>query len=587
MKRKPVRFLSIALAASMLATAATGCSSKKPSSSSSSAISSSGSSAADQKVTLKWWHPYDSAAGGVNGIHDDSIMNQIKKDTGVTIDFVFDLTQDKYNACLAAGDLPDIITAHNTDINTLIDGKDVVDMKPYLAQYGKDITAETPEKIQYAEKFMSENQNKLYFLPTWDTDIDQKANKTFADGSGIGFYLRWDLYEKVGMPSLGKTLFDTIPVLKKMQDAYPKTADGKKVYALAPWFGDWDLWNFTIFTQRYLNVDAEHDKFIDIQIKDNGYMKSQINDTSSSLWLGAEYYNKAFQAGIIDPDSFTENYDSYLTKMKAGRILCTPVSWATSNADVTKAGHPEQGFMAAQMPSDVTSENVFSYPYGDRWSHAISRTCKYPEKAMQFINYISSAQGMRLFVNGVKGVDWEVGSDGLPHWTEEAKAFRSGTSASTDTSATNKKGFNLYTQLYGRSDQVWDPVYKCPINFSYNDDLSKQTSTSVLYQNYSKDYGVSYPDQVFEKTLPKSYVNGGFLNLAKTTPSDIKQIDDDMLNYLKSALVQAVMCKTDAAFQAAQAKIIADCKAMGSEKAFEWHEQNYEAARENVANALK
>lgn len=537
-----------------------------------------------EQVTLTWWHPADSSGGGVNGIHDDPIIKEIAKQTGVTIDFINDVTPEKYNAMLAAGDLPDIMTIWNKDRANLIDGKNVIDMEPLLKEHGKSLQTETPEKLEFSKTFMSGGQNKLFFVPTWNTDINPTPIKTFSKGTGIGLYTRWDYYKEIGYPEIKNDIFDMIPILKQMQDKHPKNADGKKVYGTSPWFGDWDLWDYTVLTEGMMNVDAECEKFIDIEQKDNGYMKSQIGDTTSTLWTGAKFYNKAYQAGILDPDSLTQKFDATMEKLNAGRILFGVTSWAIvpANAFYTKNGHPEQGFMALKLPSSIPKVAVgFGLPYGDRWSYAISSKCKSPEKAMDFINYVCSSDGMRTFENGVEGVDWTVGSDNIPRWTAETKKLM----ASGSKEELTAKGFGIYTQMYGESEEIKDVKYNCSINFKNNEDLSTQTASSPLFQDYSTHYGVEYPDQIFEKTLnQKKDANGAFYAMADVTPSEIKQIDDSLLNYLKSGMAKSVLAKTDAEFEAIQKKVIEDCKNIGYEKAYQWHKDNYEKAR-NKLNA--
>jgi putative aldouronate transport system substrate-binding protein len=530
-----------------------------------------------EPVTLKFWTADGSK--GTSGVQDNTIMKELANRTGITIDFEFNVTMEKYNAMLASGDLPDVLTTKNSELKPLIDGGNVIDMEPLLKDHGQDIMTETPNKVAFSKEFFSEGQNKLYFLPTWDLGEDFKPVKSFNNATGIGMFIRWDYYKEIGYPELKDDITEIIPILKQMQEKHPKTEEGKKVYGLSPWLADWDLWNFTVLYQGYDNVDAEREKFIDIGVKD-GTFKSQIGDTTSTMWKGAKFFNKAYQAGVLDPDSVMQKYDQTVEKQNGGRVLANFVSWSVggANGNFAKLGHPEQGFMGVKMPASVTQMSNFSIlPYGDRWSHAITTKCKTPERAMDLLNFVHSSEGMRLLLNGIEGTHWKVDSDGKPRLLPETIKILQGSSEQQET-----EGFGAYTHLYGRSQDVQDPKYSCYINYMYNEDIAKRMENATPFEkDYVQHYGVTYPDEVFEKALPGNQVkaDGTYLTMAAATPAEIKQIDANLLNYLKAEMVKIVLTKSDAEFEAKQKKIIEDCKGMGYEKAYDWHMKNFVDAK--------
>ncbi len=533
--------------------------------------------ASSEPITLKYWTAYDST--GTSGLQDNLIMQELTKKTGVVLDLTFNMKQENYNAMLASGDLPDAFTVWNKDVKNLIDGGNVIDMEPLLAQYGKDILLDSG-KIQFGKSFLSEGQSKLYFLPTWGIGLDAQPPKSFNNGTGIGAYIRWDLYKKIGYPAWEGDLLDLIPILKQMQGAQPTTADGKKVYALSPWLGDWGLWNFTIYYQGFDSMFAEAGGFVDIDVT-NYAMKSQILDPTSTLWKGAKFLNKANQAGILDPDSLMQKFDQTMDKAKSGRVLMQPCNWCAPSGDVQKID-PSYGFMDIKMPSTKTMiSNLFRTPFTDRWSMGITSKCKTPDKAMTLINFLNSDEGMRLLLNGVEGVHWNVGSDGIPHLTPETLAVINGTASEDPKYA----GFGSYTHLYGYSQDSWDAAYKCQASFKYNESPDAQmASAAAVVKDYTEHYKVAYPDQLFEQTLPDmvKIFDGSFTQMVDQTPTDIKQIDDNLQNYLLVELVNIVNAKTDADFDAAQAKIIGDCKNRDAERAYQWHVDTYKAAIDKV-----
>lgn len=524
-------------------------------------------------VTLKYWVVPGGA--GTSGIHDDPIMKELTKKTGVIVDLVFNQTQEQFNAQIASGDLPDLMTiVIGNDSKVLTEGGNLIDMEPLLADHGKDIEK---GKILFGKDFLSNGQNKLYVLPVQGYDLDAKPGKSFDIGTGIGAYVRWDVYKKIGYPEWNGGLNDLIPILKKMQDAEPTTADGKKVYALSPWLADWGLWNILIYPEGFGNTECEQPGFVDINPATNE-MKSQIVNTDSTIWKGARFLNKAWQAGILDPDSFMQKFDQSMSKEAAGRVLMGPCSWAVSGATgaFAKNGETEKGFIEMKTPSNITQVcNMYKNPYTSRYGMSITNKCKYPEKAMDLINFLNSEDGMRLLRNGIEGVNWNVGNDGIPRLTADTiKVFQG--PAEDQTAA----GFNIYSLLWGYGTG-WDSKYNCSDFFMANEDPTKQMATATPFEkDYCQHYSVAYPDQLFEKILPdqgKIY-DGSFLQMIDPTPDDIKQINDNIMNYLLVQMVKIIASKTDADFDAAQTKIIAECKNLQCEKAYNWYISQYATA---------
>lgn len=570
---KMPKVLSLLLIAAMMV-ALSGCSGNGNSGNNRTDQSSSNgdTNASNQPVTLNVWMPIGNK--GVNGVHDDPIMQQLTKDIGVKINFTFFDKADSFNAKLASGELPDIIiaarSALSNGLTTLIKGGHLIDMKPLLQSNGQALLKDTPGKLKFSEKFLSNNTGKLYYIPTWDQKGEHLPVKSYNNGPpiDIAFFLNWNVYKQVGYPAMTKDMYSIIPILKKMEEAHPKTKNGKKVYGFSPWFADWDLWNFTVLTEAAHNVDAEQAKFVDIPY-DGGPITSQINDKNSTLWDGAKFWNKANQAGILDPDSFTQKYGQYYDKMKAGQVLATVTRWAAN-----------KNFEAVKLPSNITKWGSEWYnPYADRWFMGITTDSNHPKKAMDLINFINSAQGMRLLMNGIQGKNWHL-VKGVPRLTSDTlNTINNGTSAQK-----RALGFGEYSALYGRDQYMWDSKYNAYMQYQLNEPVAAKAAKDPTAQDYDKHYNVDYPDQVFTKSLPDTTykADGSFLNMVDPTPDNIKQIDDRLDHYLQTQLLKAVMAKSDADFNKIQNETIAQAKKMGSETAFQWHKNNYNKARSKV-----
>jgi putative aldouronate transport system substrate-binding protein len=279
-----------------------------------------------------------------------------------------------------------------------------------------------------------------------------------------------------------------------------------------------------------------------------------------------------------------EKFDQAMEKQNSGRVLISPCNWSVSgaNAEFAKNGELDKGFMAIKTPSTITQVcNFFKNPFSGRFAWAITSKCKTPEKAMDLINFLNSGDGTRLLLNGIEGVNWNVGNDGVPHLTSDTLQLLKKGSVEDQLKA-GLGGTNGLLLMYQGS---WDRKYNCPAAFVNNEDVSAQMVNATPFEkDFCDHYTVAYPDQLWEKILPEQSKvhDGSYMSMIGLPTAEIKQIDDNLLNYLLVQMVKIVNSKTDEDFDAAQAKIIADCKAMGSETAFNWYKSQYDAAIGNM-----
>ncbi len=526
-----------------------------------------------------------------SGVQDDPIALEIAKKTGVTIDWDFHPSDEKFSAMLASGDLPDIMSIDTTvkaySPKDLIATNYFVDLAPLLNTNGQTLLAECPEKLAYTKEVLGGSEKKLYFIQGPDGGMVPPAPNYFI-ANGFGMMIRWDYYKELGYPEVKDSIDDVIPILKEIMKRHPTNADGKKAYGVSPWFKDWNLWNFTVWHQAWKNCLGERESFLDMDCKTNE-CTPQLTDTNSSLWQGVKYYNKCHQAGIMDPDCVTQTYDNFVEKINSNRVYFHTVDWAVASYEAIagKAGHPEQGFMPIKLPDKITKfYSGWHSAISGRGLTGITTKCEYPDRAMDFLNFIGSIEGTRLMYNGIQGKDWEV-VNGKPQRTEALQQM-----ISSDPDYPEKTGITKYNNAILRFGTLVDPEYNCPINFALNQDYVAKAKSSPLWSDYCEHYGVSFPGEVFIKLLTDNApVLGGFTSFAESTSAEIKLIDGKLMNYLNVNMIKCMLTNSDAEFEAMQKKIIEDCKSMGCEQSFEHHKKRWADAvkkRDSIdLNALR
>ena len=161
--------------------------------------------------------------------------------------------------------------------------------------------------------------------------------------------------------------------------------------------------------------------------KADGTEEQSILDDDSIYMDVLDFFYEANQRGLVDPDSTTQNYDTWSAKYTDGKVLYCPWPWVGQNlyntAENKAAG---KGFMMAP----VEDMQIFSYgscPEGNSTQViAIGSNAEDPQRMADFIDWLYSPEGIELNgqangAAGIKGLTWDVNEDGKPELTEFGK----------------------------------------------------------------------------------------------------------------------------------------------------------------------
>lgn len=522
-------------------------------------------------------------AGVTAGVQEDEVAKEIERITGVTIDLIDpNPTAEKWNTLLASGDLPDVIMGSPADIKAYVEGNHIKPLDELVQQYGKAILSETPFKIQYAKDNLSNGTGKLYAIPAWDSET---VSKNYAYDN-IAPVIRWDYYKELGYPAY-ETYDDLLVILKQMQDKHPKNENGKKVYGLSGW-SDWVLWYYNTFglMEMYGGIAGIKDPKID-----GTYEKifDDFRDPQAGTWTQARWLNKAYNMGVLDPETFTQKNENFLAKIKDNRVLMTFGAWAGANevnAAFEAAGQPEKGFMALPpAKGGYRFDGGFPNKFGARF-YSISSNCKTPERAMELIDYICSLDGSELIYNGIKDKHWTI-VDGRPELTDETA-----NKLSTDPNFVATSGITKYINFVGRFNGTIDPRYNCDIAFNTSTKSFAKRATKVLDKDFCAHYGVSYPGEAVDKMVEKGeaklfhYFIPPFNNPAP--PAEVTKAYTDASDVLFKALPKVIMAKTPEEFDALMKKTIEDIDKKGYQAYFDFMkadiEQNFAKYKSYIGN---
>jgi putative aldouronate transport system substrate-binding protein len=546
---------------------------------SASASSSPESTPALEPVTLTVW---ENSGIMPEGEQTDAIAQELKKKFNVTLKVV-GVDDTKEGVLLASGDLPDILRVTPKFKEQIMNSKLLLPLDDLIQSNGQEIQKNLGKSVEYSRKFMS-TDGKLYVLMQHAaTSFDQLVNNTPPFEHYYGAITRWDYYKELGYPVL-KNSDDFLNLLADMVKNHPETADGKKVYGVAM-NTDWGLWPWNApayMLDGTFQVGASNN----IAVDNDGNLSDGLADENASFFSNSlKFYNKAYQMGLLDPESFTQKSDAVTAKIINGQVLSWTNAWSHAEINVglqkvnpsaamvlIPGGFPK-AFKGGASAIGWTGQGI-----------GISAKSKNPERAMDVLNYFASYEGNRLASSGVKGVHWDV-IDGKTQMKPEYF-----TEIKSDPDYVKKNGFGggqgtLYSHLMLMDSTVFNPEDETPIDLT----ITREAAIAQMnpaQKEYADYYKGAYPGEAYENAIGKENVylaNTLVSGSIGALPEDIKRINEAVANALTKSITKIVMSKTDEEFSKNVQAAISEFKGLGIEKANEWFKTEYAKAKEATA----
>lgn len=323
-----------------------------------------------------------------------------------------------FQSRMAAGNLGDLIISSGEyeTVQRMASAGLLLNMEPYL---------QDRQIMRYAHAIEAFNETivpeGIYAIPS-----EVSAGSPLTPGEVVeptfGPYVRWDLYKRLGYPQIN-TLDDLLPVLKQMQQLEPVAENGKKTYAFS-FFRDWD--------ENMMNAAKQpccfygYDEFGFVLVKADSSEYQSILDDDSMYVRSLKWFFDANQMGLVDPESVTQNYSSFVRKYEEGQLLYCPWPW-TSKAVYNTTTHLEEGkgfFMV-----DIGDMGIYSYGCSREGNQklviAIGSQTQDPERMAAFVDWLYSPEGIAANqaevsdgAAGPRGLCWDYGEDGVPYLTE-------------------------------------------------------------------------------------------------------------------------------------------------------------------------
>ena len=503
MKRK---MISLVLCAAMAMSALAGCSSgdSGSSTSSGSATATSGSDTGSSKyedfITVDVFDGQANYQGTQSGWFAQLVKEKFNMELNIIAPNVAGGGDTLFQTRSAAGDLGDLIltNADGGRLQNLVTAGLVMDMT--------DLLADAENVHRYDTAIESTNslveEDGIYAIPSEvssnaPTEAGESLEPTF------GPYVRWDAYKAIGYPEI-KDLDGLLDVMKQMQEAVPTSDSGKPTYAMS-FFKDWD--GNMMNNAKQPTCYYGYDELGFVLAKADGSDYQDITDSDSIYMDVLEFFYKANQMGLVDPESTTQNYDTMYSKYQDGPILFSFWPWLGQAAYNTTEHKAEgKGFMLA----DIDNMQIFSYgciPNGNAKNCImIGSKAEDPQRLADFIDWLYSPEGIMASASqtgstaGPEGLTWEM-QDGQPVLTEFGQEALNGNDPTVpdewgggswsdgvsqlNYTAVNKKDINPdngFTYDY----TLWDSVLSqnnSALDLDWQEHMGAQTTMEYLENN--------------------------------------------------------------------------------------------------------
>ncbi len=368
-----------------------------------------------EKKEIKMFTMFN-AVPGTDIPDDNRMMMKIAEKTGAwakTTWLTGQTADEAIGLMIAGGDYPDFVTGA-TGTPALIEAGALVAIDEYFDKYPniKNYLSESEwNRVRAAD-------GHIYLIPQFGI-IQGKDMATYHWDEAFWIQkdvLIWDNFPKI------RTMDQYFDLIQRYKDAHPTTEDGQETVGFTMSSEDWRYFgveNPPYFLLGYPNdgaciVDPEKEEAIDY----------------NTLPEAKEYYkrmNKAFNDGLVHPETYTMSYDQYIALLSSGRVLGTlDQMWNFNTAQETliTAGMPGKTY----VPLPIT----FSEDIKDRWHSpsaldvsnglSVTKSCEDIEGALQFVNDLLSLEVTTMRYWGEEGVDYMVGEDGVFYKTPEQRA---------------------------------------------------------------------------------------------------------------------------------------------------------------------
>ena len=404
---------------------------------------------------------------------DNKIYRKIEEDFGIKFEWEFLAGNLDETLGLKMADdesLPDLFDGGNS-AEKLENAGVLIDLLPYISEEG------TPNLWKHLygtnvklDQLLSED-GELFIIPNFGVIYNQEIKRH----NGPAFFIQkkviaWNDYK------VPKTLNEYFDLIERYIAENPKNEDGLDNIGFHILSKTWR--RFCLINPVQHLMGRPNDGEVIVDINDPGWH----TETFINQPYAKPYYaklNEEFNKGVIIPDSFTMDEDTYKSDLSKGTVIgMFDQTWAFNDctASLLKQGKYEDTYLALPLVYDpeyvdgkVIEEHYINGTVMNKdRGFGISINCKYPERLVQLFDALLSDEWQIILHWGFEGEDWYYDENGRMNMTKEQYDHRNDA---------QWKRANMAEPLYdgipkkeGTMDNgnAWDPSVQDEIYYASN-----------------------------------------------------------------------------------------------------------------------
>lgn len=458
---------------------------------------------------------------------------------------------EKLAALIASEELPDIMyvpKSYGAKLELAESGL-IKDLEPYLDQMPHIAENEMMQfAMNYAKEYVS--GGTLNMLPM------QVGPGAASSTTTAAVKLNWDVYQKIGAPTFNN-LEELIPILKKMQEAYPQTEAGDKTYGMHLFAGSDSSYFYGILNVLAVMGYGYDELKYGIETNNMNNTYDYILDDDSAYKYALKYFNTLMREGLIDPASISTERSVQNAKIEAGAALA---GW------LGVPGYEKDGYYPVWFKDYKLASGGGGFPYGSGHYVVVSEKTQNLDAVLKFLDMSADPEMVRVFCSGPEGEMWTHNDKGELILTEKGEALW-------------LKGETV--EVKGQQYVYFNSPWLLHPNFIAADGQAANVASSKMFADlrnasegqaaWAKHYGYKdFIEMIKDKgnLVPKYGVNAAEFTEAITDDQNL------IISAAKDIIVNAswkmVYAESDEEFEKIWANAVKECDELGFKMIYAW-----------------